>query len=182
MADGSASPDERVPRLAVPPPSPPPGHGKRLAAWGHSRGTRWRGLSAALVAMVLLLAPVVGWYRERVSWIIAACTVVPAWLLILYGYPSRSIAVGEDWLRLRSTRRDGWVRTDRLTRVLLEIRWTNRFLVLEDSDGRRLRVDLSELRENPEVYKHFLRGVRHSRGRGLVMNKGTARELGFDLR
>jgi hypothetical protein len=179
MASSTPPREEPVPRFAVPPPPPPTGHGERLAVWGHSRKARWRALLGALVGLTVLLAPVVGWYRERLSWIIAACTVVPGWLLMVYGYPSRSIAVGEDWLRVRTSRRDQWVRTDRLTKVLLEYRWTNRLLVLEDGDGRRLRVYLDELRQNPEVYKVFLRAVRHSRGRGLEMNKGTARELGF---
>ena len=182
MADSGTSPPEgRAPRLAVPPPSPPPGHGERLAAWGHTRGARWRGLLSALGILILLVAPISGWYRTRFSLILAACTILPGWLLMIYGYPSRSIAVGEDWLRVRSSRRDQWVRTDRLTRALLEIRWTNRYLVLEDADRRKLRVNLDELRQNPEVYKVFLRGVRHSRGRGLEMNKGTARELGFHV-
>ena len=81
--------------------------------------------------------------------------------------------------RVSGTRDDNWVQTNHLTRLALEIRWTNRYLVMEDRDGRKLRVDLDDLRSNGQVYEVFLRGVRHSRSRGLTMNKGTARELGF---
>jgi hypothetical protein len=145
-----------------------------------TRHQRWRELAAALVIMVALAAPVVGWYWERASLVIAACTIGPGWLLTIYGYPPRSISVGRDWLRVRSTRADDWVRTDQLTKLSLEVRLPGaRYLAMEDRDGRKLRVNLSELSENPHVVELFLSAVRRARARGLAMNKGTAKELGF---
>jgi hypothetical protein len=144
-----------------------------------TRHARWRELVAGLLLMVALSAPIVGWYRTPLAWIIAACTIGPGWLLGIYAFPLRSVGVGADWLRVRSTRSDHWVQTDRLARLALEIRWTNRYLVMEDRDGRRLRVDLDDLRADPRVYQAFLSAVGHARSRGLSLNKATARELGF---
>jgi hypothetical protein len=129
--------------------------------------------------MVVLMAPIVGWYRTPLSWIIAACTIGPGWLLLIYAYPARSIGVGEDWLRVRSNRKDAWVQTNQLIRLALEIRWTNHYLVMEDRDGRKLRVDLNELRGNQRVFRAFQSAVGHARSRGLTLNKATVRELGF---
>jgi hypothetical protein len=144
-----------------------------------SRYARWRELLAGLALLVALAAPIVGWYRTPLSWVIAACTIGPGWLLGIYAYPPRSVAVGADWLRVHSTRRDGWVQTTQLTRLALEIRWTNRYLQMEDRDGRRLRVDLDDLRADQRVFDTFLAGVRHARSAGLTLNKATARELGL---
>jgi hypothetical protein len=181
---GSTAPDgRRVRQPVLPPPPPPPGQGERLASWGMTRYARWREAIAGLVIMVGLAAPLVGGYRERASWVIAACTIGPTWLLLLYGFPPRSISVGRDWLRVRTTRDDHWVRTDQLTKLSLEIRLPGaRYLAMEDRDGRKLRVNLSELSENPHVVEPFLSAVRRARSRGLVMNKGTAKELGFPLK
>lgn len=178
---GSTAPDGRRLRPpSIPPPPPPPGQGERLASWGMTRYARWREAIAGLVIMVGLAAPLVGWYRERASWVIVACIIGPTWLLLLYGFPPRSISVGRDWLRVRSTRADDWVRTDQLAKLSLEVRVTGgRYLAMEDRDGRTLRVDLSELSENPHVVELFLSAVRRARSRGLAMNKGTAKELGF---
>jgi hypothetical protein len=167
----------RVAQPVLPAPPPPPGHGERLAAWGMTRYARWRELVAGLVIMVALGAPIVGWYRTPLSWVIAACTIGPAWLLLIYAYPARSIAVGVDWLRVRSTRRDGWVQTNQLTRLALEIRWTNRYLQMEDRDGRKLRVDLDDLHGDQRVFDAFLSAVRKARAAGLTINKATATEL-----
>jgi hypothetical protein len=180
----STAPDGRRVRPPIlPPPPPPPGQGERLASWGMTRYARWRELLAGLVIMVALAAPIVGWYRERASWVIVACIIGPTWLLLLYGFPPRSISVGRDWLRVRSTRADDWVRTDQLAKLSLEVRVTGgRYLAMEDRDGRKLRVDLSELSENPHVVELFLSAVRRARSRGLAMNKGTAKELGLPLK
>jgi hypothetical protein len=169
----------RVAQPALPAPPPPPGHGERLAAWGMTRSARWRELVAGLAIMVALMAPIVGWYRTPLSWVIAVCTIGPGWLLGIYAFPPRSVAVGADWLRVRTPRRDNWVQTDRLTRVALEIRWTNRYLQLEDRDGRKLRVDLDDLRANRRVFDTFLSAVRHARSAGLTLNNATATELGL---
>ncbi|MFL6272850.1 MAG: hypothetical protein ACJ75A_22460, partial [Actinomycetes bacterium] len=64
-----------------------------------TRYARWRELLAGLVIMVALGAPIVDWYRTPLSWVIAACTIGPAWLLGIYAFPARSVAVGADWLR-----------------------------------------------------------------------------------
>jgi hypothetical protein len=165
--------DSRAPQPVLPAPPPPPGHGERLAAWGMTRYARWRELLAGLVIMVSLGAPIVGWYRTPLSWVIAACTIVPGWLRGIYAFPPRSIAVGVDWLRVRSTRSDDWVQTDQLVRLALEIRWTNRYLRLEDREGRKLRVDLDDLRADQRVYEAFLSGVRHARSQGLTLSNRT---------
>jgi hypothetical protein len=169
----------RVAQPVLPAPPPPSGHGERLAAWATTRYARWRELVAGLVIMVALMAPIVGWYRTPASWIIAACTIGPGWLLGIYGFPPRSIGVGADWLRVRSPRSDDWVQTNQLVRLALEIRWTNRYLVMEDRDGRKLRVHLAELRGDRRVFAAFLSGVRHARSTGLTLNKATAMELGL---
>jgi hypothetical protein len=169
----------RVAQPVLPAPPPPPGHGERLAAWGMTRYARWRELVAGLVITVALMAPIVGWYRTPASWIIAACTIGPGWLLGIYGFPPRSIGVDADWLRVRSTRSDDWVQTNQLVRLALEIRWTNRYLVMEDRDGRKLRVHLDELGSDRRVFAAFLSGVRHARSTGLTLNKATAMELGL---
>jgi hypothetical protein len=114
--------------------------------------------------MVALGAPIVGWYRTPASWIIAACTIGPGWLLGIDGFPPRS---------------DDWVQTNQLVRLALEIRWTNRYLVMEDRDGRKLRVHLDELRSDRRVFEAFLSGVRHARSTGLTLNRATAMELGL---
>src|SRR5215211_1421885 len=163
MPEGTTPGGGRVAQPVLPAPPPPPGHGERLAAWGMTRYERWRELVAGLVIMVALGAPIVGWYRTPASWIIAACT----------------IGVGADWLRVRSTRSDDWVQTNQLVRLALEIRWTNRYLVMEDRDGRKLRVYLDELRSDRRVFAAFLSGVRHARSTGLTLNKATAMELGL---
>jgi hypothetical protein len=173
------SPGGRVAQPALPAPPPPPGYGERLAAWGMTRSARWRELLAGLAIMVALGAPIVDWYRTPLSWLIAACTIGPAWLLGIYAFPARSVAVGADWLRVRTSRRDDWVQTDRLTRLALEIRWTNRYLQMEDRDGRKLRVDLDDLRANRRVFDTFVSAVRHARSAGLTLNKATATELGL---
>jgi hypothetical protein len=80
---------------------------------------------------------------------------------------------------VRSTRSDDWVQTNQLVRLALEIRWTNRYLQMEDRDGRKLRVDLDDLRANQRVFDIFLSGVRHARSTGLTLNKATAMELGL---
>jgi hypothetical protein len=169
----------RVAQPALPAPPPPPGHGERVAAWGMTRSARWRELLAGLAIMVALGAPIVGWYRTPLSWLIAACTIGPCWLLGIYAFPPRSIAVGADWLRVRSTRKDGWVQTTRLTRLALEVRWTNRYLQMEDRDGRKLRVDLDDLHGDQRVFDAFLSAVRKARATGLTLNKATATELGL---
>jgi hypothetical protein len=129
--------------------------------------------------MVALGAPIVGWYQTPASWIIAACTIGPGWLLGIYGFPPRSIGVGADWLRVRSTRSDDWVQTNQLVRLALEIRWTNRYLVMEDRDRGKLWVHLAGLRGNRRVFAAFLSGVGHARSTGLTLNKATAMELGL---
>ena len=169
----------RSTQAVLPAPPPPPGHGERLAAWGTTRSARWRELLGGLVIMVALMAPILGWYRTPLSWLIAACTIGPGWLLLIYAYPARAIAVGVDWLRVRSTRKDGWVQTTRLTRLALEIRWTNRYLQMEDRDGRKLRVDLDDLHGDQRVFDAFLSAVRKARAAGLTLNKATATELGL---
>lgn len=87
--------------------------------------------------------------------------------------------MGADWLRVRSTRADDWVQTNQLVRLALEIRWINRYLVMEDCDGRKLRVHLDELRGNRRVIETFLSGVRRARSTGLTLNKATTTELGL---
>jgi hypothetical protein len=169
----------RVAQPVLPAPPPPPGHGERLAAWGMTRYARWRELLAGLVIMVALGAPIVDWYRTPLSWVIAVCTIGPGWLLGIYAFPPRSIGVGADWLRVRSTRSDDWVQTNQLVRLGLEIRWTNRYLVMEDRDGRKLRVHLDDLRANRRVFDTFVSAVRHARSTGLTLNKATAMELGL---
>jgi hypothetical protein len=129
--------------------------------------------------MVALGASIVGWYQTPASWIIAACTIGPGWLLGIYGFPPRSIGVGADWLRVRSTRSDDWVQTNQLVRLALEIRWTNRYLVMEDRDRGKLWVHLAGLRGNRRVFAAFLSGVGHARSTGLTLNKATAMELGL---
>ena len=76
-------------------------------------------------------------------------------------------------------RSDDWVQTTQLVRLALEIRWTNRYLVMEDRDGRKLRVHLDELRSDRRVFASFLSGARHARSTGLTLNKATAMELGL---
>jgi hypothetical protein len=144
-----------------------------------TRSARWKELLAGLAIMVALGAPIVDWYRTPLSWLIAACAIGPGWLLGVYAFPPRSIAVGADWLRVRTPRKDGWVQTTRLTRLALEIRWTNRYLQMEDRDGRKLRVDLDDLRSDQRVLDAFLSAVRHARAAGLTLNKATAAELGL---
>jgi hypothetical protein len=129
--------------------------------------------------MVALGASIVGWYQTPASWIIAACTIGPGWLLGIYAFPPRSIGVGADWLRVRSTRSDDWVQTNQLVRLALEIRWTNRYLVMEDRDRGKLWVHLAGLRGNRRVFAAFLSGVGHARSTGLTLNKATAMELGL---
>jgi hypothetical protein len=41
-----------------------------------TRHQRWRELAAALVIMVALAAAVVGWYRERASWLTSSPPLV----------------------------------------------------------------------------------------------------------
>jgi len=144
-----------------------------------TRSARWRELLAGLAIMVALGAPIVDWYRTPLSWVIAVCIIGPAWLLGIHAFPARSVAVGADWLRVRTSRRDDWVRTDRLTRLALEIRWTNRYLQMEDRDGRKLRVDLDDLRANQRVFDIFVSAVRHARSTGPTLNKATAMGLGL---
>jgi hypothetical protein len=67
--------------------------------------------------------------------------------------------VGADWLRVRSPRSDDWVQTNQLVRLALEIRWTNRYLVMKDRDGRKLRVHLDELGSDRRVFAAFLFGI-----------------------
>ena len=169
----------RVAQPVLPAPPPPPGHGERLAAWGMTRYARSRELVAGLVIVVALMAPIVGRYRTPASWIIAACTIGPGWLLGIYAFLPRSIGVGADWLRVRSTRSDDWVQINQLVRLALEVRWTNRYLVMEERDGRKLRVHLDDLRGHQRVYEAFLSAVRHARCQGLTLNKATAMELGL---
>jgi hypothetical protein len=177
---GTTPPDgRRAPQPILPAPPPPPGKGERLASWGMTRYKRWRELVAGLVIMVALMAPIVGWYQTPASWIIALATIGPGWLLGIYAYQPRSISVGADWLRVRSTRADDWVQTTQLARLALEIRLTNRYLVMEDRDGRKLRVHLADLGGNPRVVEVFLSAVRRARSQGLALNKATAKELGF---
>ena len=63
---------------------------------------------------------------------------------------------------MRATRFDDWVQTNQLVRLALEIGWTNRYLVMEDRDGRKLRVHLAALRGNRRVFEAFLSGVGHA--------------------
>ena len=50
--------------------------------------------------------------------------------------------------------------------------------MMEDRDGRKLRVHLAELRGNRRVFEAFLSGVRPARCTGLTLSKATAMELG----
>jgi hypothetical protein len=142
-----------------------------------SRSARWRQLLGALLVMVVLFGLVVHGYRTRFSLLLVVVILLPGWLLLVRGFPARSVSVGDDWLRLRAGRRDGWVQSDRLTSAKLEQRWANRYLTLEDHEGRRLRIDLDDLEANPEVFKVFQRAFRHSRQHGLRPNRATLAAL-----
>jgi hypothetical protein len=110
---------------------------------------------------------------------IAACTIWPGWLLGGLRLPSPLIGVGADWLRVRVTRSttgcrstswSGWPwRSAGPTAI---------YLVMEDREGRKLRVHLDELRSDRRVFEAFLSRVRHARSTGLTLNKATAMELG----
>ncbi|HYY82165.1 MAG TPA: hypothetical protein VFD04_23715 [Actinomycetes bacterium] len=165
---------------ALPPPAPPAGLGPRLGSWTEGRWARRRLFLKVLLALAVLWAVVALSHPTPPAYGFGLATLLATWLLLVYANPARAVAVGEDWLRVRAGRRDGWVRTDQLTRAALEVRWTRRLLALEDRGGRRLRVDLDELFANPVVREAFLAAVRRSRAAGMTANRGTAATLSLD--
>jgi hypothetical protein len=164
---------------AMQPPPPPAGHGPRLGSWTEGRWARRRLYLKVLLVMVVLWAVVAASHPTPPSLGFGIATLLGTWLLIIYASPPKVIAVGQDWLRVRSTRRDAWVQTDELVRASLEYRWTRRLLELEDRNGRRLRVDLDDLFANSVVSDAFLAAVRRSHAGGMVANRGTAATLGL---
>jgi hypothetical protein len=81
------------------------------------------------------------------------------------------VAVGENWLRVRTTRSDHWVQTDQLVKAEVWFNWATRKLILEDRDGRRLIVDLADL--NPVMLEAFRAAMRRSQAAGLRLNRVT---------
>jgi hypothetical protein len=167
---------------AMQPPPPPSGHGPRLGSWTEGRWARRRLYLKLLLLMAVLWAVVAASHPTPPSYGFGLATLFATWLLIMYASPPKVIAVGEDWLRLRTTRRDAWVQTDQLARASLEYRWTRRLLALEDRGGRRLTVDLDDLFANPVVREAFLAAVRRSLAGGMTANRGTAASLGLGSR
>ena len=108
---------KQEPGPAFPPPPPPPDCGEALAVWGHTKGAWWGAKLKTLLVMFVLWAVVVRGEITRFSIVLTACTLLPTWLLILYGSPARAISIGPDWLRYASRRWDYWVRTDDLVKV-----------------------------------------------------------------
>jgi hypothetical protein len=129
--------------------------------------------------IVLWALPTHGYRPLKPALIGTASTLLPIWLLMVYAFGPHSLSVGEGWLATRKRRKVRWVRTDQLARVSARSTWgMTSWLTLEDRDGRSLRVDLDDLRANPEVWKVFLRSFRHSRGSGMApLNHVTANLL-----
>jgi hypothetical protein len=106
-------------------------------------------------------------------------TLVGGWLVIVWAARPHSVAVGEDWLWLRSGRRDQWVKTDDLVKLNVWFNWTRRKLLLVDRAARRVTVDLGHLDENPVIREAFLAAVRRSQARGLRLSRAAANTLGL---
>jgi hypothetical protein len=160
---------------AIAPPPPPPGHGPRVGSRTEGRWARRRSLLWLLVVYVLLAGPIVGWYHTRLAIALFAVAMVPCWLLVVWRSPPKSVAVGEDWLRVRTTRSDRWVQTDQLVKAEVWFNWATRKLILEDRDGRRLIVDLADL--NPVMLEAFRAAMRRSQAAGLRLNRVTESTL-----
>ena len=165
---------------ATQPAPSPPGRGPRVGSWTEAKWPRRRGFLALLVVMTLVwtaLGLLNGRFSPFPLWV---GTLLGTWLVIVWRSRPRSVAVGEDWLWLRSGKHDGWVQTDDLIKLSVWFNWTRRKLILEDRAGRRLTVDLGFLAENPVIHQAFLAAVRRSQAKGLTLNRAAANTLGLE--
>jgi hypothetical protein len=166
---------------AIQPPPPPPGLGPRVGSHTEGRWARWRLFGKLLLTLVVIWAvwgALHRWQPDRSTLTAGTVTLLGTWLLIVWASRPTSVAVGEDWLRIRTTRRDRWVRTDQLVKLDIWFNWANRRAVLQDRDGRRLTVDLDDL--NPVMLETFRAAVRRSQAHGLRLGRAAATTLGLD--
>jgi hypothetical protein len=177
-------PSPRSPRgpdePAIEPAPSPPGLGRVVGSLIEGKRQRRRGFVAVLLTIVLIWMVWALLHRSFQPLPLWLGTLVGTWLLMVWVDRPQSVAVGADWLWLRSGRHDRWVKTDELAKVEFWGSWARRKLILRDRAGRRVTVDVGFLEEKPALYAAFVDAVRRSQAAGLRLGLAAAGTLGLD--
>lgn len=128
-------------------PQPPPGQSTPLAWTGRDP----RRLLSVFLGLVLLSAALfsladggLSWAAQPLLWLVPAGLSALAALVVWARTPS--ISAGADWFRWGSS----WVKTSRLRHVRLHA-GSRPVLLLEDSAGRDLELDVTRLAAHREL-------------------------------
>ncbi len=137
-------------------PSPPPGQGPTLAWY---RETRRGALVAAawvlaLMGGVFILAHGFDWMRMWPIWLVFALAA----LGVYASTRGTNCAAGADWLASYKV----WVKTYDLVKVIYHGHLSGSELDLQDSEGRRLVINIDELSHDREMWDLVYNGLLHS--------------------
>ncbi|MFF4487536.1 hypothetical protein ACFY0F_13745 [Streptomyces sp. NPDC001544] len=143
----------------------------------------WRG-SARLAATCALafcaLAVLVDWDAHTLTAARAAVWLALSAAVFAVLLPQR-VTAGTGWLTVRGPLRRRTVRTDALVSVRRSAGVTDR-LVLRDTRGGRLELDIRVLTANPLLWHELDTGLRHSVHRGTLRSGADAfRRLGEQI-
>lgn len=142
--------------------NPPEGMGPALESFQPSRSVSLvaGAIGGGIVALFLVLRDGgFDWASNAGLWapIMVVCAV------LYLGVRRTMITAGSDWLMARH-----WVRTYHLDAIRLDERARVTRLLLQDTDGRRVRVELADLCGNSKLWDLVYNGIRHSLAVGDV--------------
>lgn len=152
----------------------PPGLPPAVSAVRHPPTT---ALLVLLVVLVLALG--YGAVRGGGPWLFLLALGLVGGAFMAVQTARFALAAGPGWLSVRGLTRRRWVRTDQLVSLKDGPVGVDRVLTLRDRDGRRLGVQLSELRGAEQAHAQVLRDLRTSIGAGLAVSDVTRRRLGL---
>ncbi|MPZ01104.1 MAG: hypothetical protein GEU97_24695 [Actinophytocola sp.] len=150
-------------------PDPPEGMGPVLESFQPSRsvGLVAGAIGGGIVALFLVLRDGgFEWAGNAGLW----APIVVVFGVLYLGVRRTMITAGGDWLMARH-----WVRTYQLGAIRLDERARVPRLLLQDTDGRRVRVELADLCGNTKLWDLVYNGIRHSLAVGDVEVNDPAR-------
>lgn len=154
-------------------PSPPPDQGPVLAWY---RSSWWSAIRLGVGAIIILIIGVAllslskGHGLNMLGWWFT-------WVIILLGALGITASTKKDWCAAGSDwllHQKAWVRTYELTEIKTRGASNSIYLMLTDSEGRKIDADLSLLQTDRLVWDLLYNGMRHSVAKGARL-KGTAR-------
>jgi hypothetical protein len=132
-----------------------------------------------LVTISVFSGLVIGYCRLRgCDWWWTMGTAIVMFILLYVCNFNVYMRAGDGWFASNN----GFLRTDKLTRVRVRVITSGKYVTLWDADARHIDVPLSELTNDPKIWALVIAGIDVSRAAGLVAEDHlTARIFGLPL-